>query len=228
MNLFERDEKENTVDIPDFVEEKDDTDSTSVDMSIFKMSDEELYDDVPKKEVKEEKTSSPRKKSNSTIILCLVLIGILLVTSVVATIYAFKEHKKVAGLETENTQLKAQNTDYQNAINGLNGQIEELNAKLEEKNNAGTSSDPNNKYPAGTVLYITEDGGSQGVREKASKDSDTVTDNSGNPVVLYWGDKITLTADATVDDNGTYWGKTDKGFIRIEVGDEIWASVEPQ
>lgn len=216
---------EKKVDIPDFVE---DTDSTSVDMSIFKMSDEELYDDTPKKKANKEPKTNGSKKSNSTIILCLVLIGILLVTSVVSLIYAVKEHSKVSTINDELTQVKAQNNDLQNTVNTLNGQIAELNAKIEEQKNSGTSSDPNNKYPSGTKLYITEDGGSQGVREKASKDSDTVLDSNGNPLVLYWGDSITLTADATIDDNGNYWGKYDKGYIRIEVGDEVWATTDPQ
>ena len=38
-------EKQEELDIPDFVEDKTNSDS-SIDMSIFKMSDEELYDDV--------------------------------------------------------------------------------------------------------------------------------------------------------------------------------------
>lgn len=213
------------VDIPDFVE---DTDSTSVDMSIFKMSDDELYDDAPKKKDTKEPKTTGKKKSNSTIVLCLVLIGILLVTSVVSLIYAVKEHGKVSTIQDELTQVKAQNTDLQNTVNSLNGQVAELNAKLEENKNSGTSSDPNNKYPSGTKLYITEDGGSQGVREKASKDADTVTGSDGNPLVLYWGDSVTLTADATIDADGTYWGKYDKGYIRIEVGDEVWATTDPQ
>lgn len=216
---------DNNVDIPDFLE---DTDSTSVDMSIFKMSDEELYDDVPKKKETKEPKSNGKKKSNSTIILCLVLIGILLVTSIVSLIYAVKEHGKVTTINDELNQVKAKNTDLQNTVNALNGQIAELNAKIEEQKNSGTSSDPDNKYPSGTKLYITQDGGSQGVRQKASKDSDTVLDSDGTPLVLYWGDSVTLTADATIDENGTYWGKYDKGYIRIIVGDEVWATTDPQ
>ena len=38
-------EKQQELDIPDFVEDKTNSDS-SIDMSIFKMSDDELYDDV--------------------------------------------------------------------------------------------------------------------------------------------------------------------------------------
>lgn len=222
MNLFEKDD-DNKIDIPDFVEEKDD-DSTSVDMSIFKMSDEELYDDVKVKDEKEPKVH--KKKSNSTILLCLVVIGILLVTSVVSIIYALKEHNSISAVQEQLTQAQAQNTDYVNQINTLNGQVADLNKKIEEMKNAGTTSDPNNKYSKGTLLYITEDGHTQGVRVKASKDSDYATNADGSSVVLYWGDEVTLTADATIDENGVYWGQYDKGFFRIEVGEEVWASTE--
>ena len=224
MNLFEKDET-NTVDIPDFVEDKDTTESTSVDMSIFKMSDDELYDDEPKKKVSKESSdnvSAPKKKSNSTILLCLVLIGVLLVTAGVSIFYAFKEHSSKAELEATVSQLTAQNNDLQNSINALNGQIAELNAKIEQNNNAGSSTDPNKKYASGATLYITEEGAGQGVKEKASMDAD-FTDET-----LYWGDKVTLLADATVDSDGTYWGKIDKGYIRIEYKGEIWASLDPQ
>lgn len=225
MNLFEKDETNtNTVDIPDFIEDKDE--STSVDMSIFKMSDEELYDDVPKKKAEKKQDNDNheggKKKSNATIILCLVLIVVLLATSAVAIIYAFKEHSSKAELDTKISQLTAQNTELQNTVSSLNNQIAELNAKIENNNNAGTSTDPNKKYAKGTVLYITEDGNGQGVKEKATMDSDFTTDT------LYWGDKVTLKADATVDDDGTYWGKIDKGYIRIEYKGEIWATTDPQ
>lgn len=224
MNLFEKDET-NTLDIPDFVEDKDATESTSVDMSIFKMSDDELYDDEPKKKISKESSdngSAPKKKSNSTILLCLVLIGVLLVTAGVSIFYAFKEHSSKAELEATISQLTAQNNDLQNSINALNGQIAELNAKIEQNNNAGSSTDPNKKYASGAILYITEEGAGQGVKEKASMDAD-FTDET-----LYWGDKVTLLADATVDSDGTYWGKIDKGYIRIEYKGEIWASLDPQ
>ena len=180
MNLFD-DEKNNTLDIPDFVEEKDDTDSQDVDMSIFNMSDEELYDDVPKKQDK----PKTKKKSNSTIVLCIVLICILLVTSIVATIIAFKEHSSCTKLEEELTQVKATITDYQTKINEKDNQISLLNTELESLKNSNTVSDPDNKYPSGTKLYITEDGHMQGVREKASVSADTAKKSDGTSYVLY-------------------------------------------
>ncbi len=226
MNLFD-DEKNNTLDIPDFVEDKDDTDSQDVDMSIFNMSDEELYDDVPKKQEKQDKPKT-KKKSNSTIVLCIVLICILLVTSIVATIIAFKEHNAFSKLEEELTQVKATITDYQTKINEKDNQIALLNTELESLKNSNTTSDPDNKYPSGTKLYITEDGHMQGVRETASVSADTAKNSDGTSYVLYWGDSVTLTGDATKDSDGNYWGQIDGGFIRIEYDGEIWASTEEQ
>lgn len=224
MNLYNNDESE--FDIPDFVEEKDEetTENTDedVDLSIFKMSEEELYDDVDD-ETEEQEPRRRHKKSSSTIILCLVLAGILLITSVVSIIYAFKEHNKVNGLNAEITQLKQQNTDLQTSVNSLNTTIDDLNKKIEEINNSGASTDPDKKYPSGTVLYITEDGQGMGIKAKASIDSDFV-DSS----ILDWGDKVTLVGDAVKDADGNYWGKIDKGFIRIEYNGEIWASTEQQ
>lgn len=224
MNLFEKDENKG-MDIPDFVEEKDDTDS-SVDMSIFKMSDDELYDDVKKEEKVSNKNSGGKKKSNSTIVLCLVCIGILLVTSIVSTFFAIREHSNAATLTDQVNQVKASYNDLQNQLNQANAKVEELTKQIEDAKKAGTSSDPNNKYPSGTLLYITEAGHSQGVRVSASKDADNAVDADGSNIVLYWGDEVTLTADATVDSNGVYWGKYDKGFFRIEVDGEAWASTE--
>lgn len=222
------------MDIPDFVEDKTATESTSIDMSIFKMTDDELYDDVPKNETSSISNPSPKKKSNSTLVLCLVLCGILLVTSVVSIIYAFKQHSVVADLEASLAQTQAQINDYKVLVDTKDTQIAELNSKIEEMSTAGTTSDPNNKYPKGTTLFVTEDGGSAAVT--SSTNSDDKTEHT-----LYWGDSFTLTQDAAKDSSGNYWGKIDKyyskqdgkdvsvdGYVRIEWNGEIWASTEQQ
>lgn len=228
MNLFEKDEDE-TIDIPDFVEEKEE-DSTSVDMSIFNMSDDELYDDVPKTSKKDyEPKYEGKKKSNSTLIICLVLIAILLVTSVVSIIYAIKENKAAIKSESELSQLKANVADYQKQLDTANAQIVELNKKIEELNNAGSTVDAEGKYKAGTKLKVTEAGSQQSVKQKASFDSENIMNSDGTTFCLYWGDEVVLTADAVKDANGNYWGKIKDGFMRIEYDngkdDRIWAEV---
>lgn len=224
MNLYDEESKE--IKIPGFVQDKGNEDSDEVDMSIFKMSDEELYDDVEEEEEEEEVTKPSRrrrKKSTAILILGLVLIGVLLITSFVSIIFAIKEHNKVSTLNTQVTQLKAANTDLTTQVNSLNNEIEELNKKLEEVQNGGAVVDPDNKYPKGTVLYVTEAGQGMGVKKTASMDSEFVDDSFYD-----WGDKITLIADGVKDADGNIWGQIDKGFIRIEYKGEIWCTTEEQ
>lgn len=217
MNPFDEDK---IVDIPDFVEEKDKTDD--VDMSIFKMSDEELYDDVPKKP-KKQKVSKSSSRSNATLILSLALIVVLLITSCVAIIYGIKQSKSNTALTSELAQTKAKNVELQTTVNELNIQVGKLQEELNNIKDGDTQKDPNNKYPAGTVLYITEAGQGMGIKKTPSMDADFVDES-----ILNWGDKIVLKADATKDSNGNYWAEIEKGFIRIEYNGEIWASTEEQ
>lgn len=244
MGLY--DDNNKTVDIPDFVEEKDETTSSSIDMSIFKMSDDELYDDVPKKKEKvySQEPSAPKKKSNAALILCLIFMLVFLATSVVSLIYAVKEHNEANDLRNKYSQLETIYNDTKANSEKLEAKVAELEKKIQESTSGNTVEDPNNKYPKGTVLYITEEGSidaPQGVRKKPSVDADTVTDSNGNNVLLFWGYKVTLAEDATKDADGNYWakisevidddGKTtkiDTGYMRIEWDGEIWASKEEQ
>lgn len=205
------------VDIPDFVEDKD-TDSTSVDMSIFKMSDEELYDDVPSKQENNE-VKQTKKKSNATLILCLILTGVLLVTTVVSLIYAIKEHGNVSSLNDQIAQLNMQITDLNSKNAELTSKNTELQNQLVAKETEGTTVDAEGKYAKGVTLKITEDGNGMGVTTAANTEEFT-------DITLYWGDKVKLTADATKDSNGNYWGKTKDGYIRIEYNGEIWAEID--
>ena len=238
------DDDSNTTKIPNFANGTD-TDTNSIDMSIFKMSDDELYDDVPKKK-KEAKSSGPKKKVNTTVALCLVVSAILFVVALFCCIYALNAKKNVTLLQDKITQLQASASEKESTISNLTVEVETLRAENEQlkANNSGsntnTTTDPNNKYPKGTKLYITEDGSKQGVRASASKDAETLTDSEGNNIVLYWGDEATLAEDATKDSSGNYWAKVSKitadgkeitvnnGYIRIEWDGEIWATVKEQ
>lgn len=206
--------------VPGFMKD-DDTQTTSVDMSIFKMSEDELYDEPLKKETKNV-VKEPKKKSGSSTLL-IVLCILLFVVSAVAGFIAFKEHSKVSDIQAQLDQAVAQTTDYQNQISSLNSQIADLNKQLDDLKNIGTFSDPDKKYVKGTDLYITEEGQSMGYKKKPSVDSEFV-DSS----ILNWGDKVTLINDAVLDKDGNYWGETDKGFIRIVYNGKEWASTEKQ
>ena len=225
MNLFNDENKNEGLDIPDFIEDND-KDTGSVDMSIFKMSDEELYGDSKKKKSEKlEETTEKKKNSNSTIILCLILIVILFIAAVGGIIFAVKKNSDYTKANDELTQVKATINDYQTRINNLTEQVNTLNEKIEELKKADTKSDPNSKYPKGTVLYVTEDGQGMTIKKQASMDAEAI---DAAQTYADWGDKFTLLEDATLDSNGNYWGKTEKGYIRIEYNGEIWCSKEQQ
>ena len=82
--MFEKNpyEKDETLDIPDFVEDRTSTNSESIDMSIFKMSDDELYDDEEENDESYQETRTRTGRSNSSLVLCLIFIALLLITSV--------------------------------------------------------------------------------------------------------------------------------------------------
>ena len=92
--MFEKNpyEKDETLDIPDFVEDKTTTNSESIDMSIFKMSDDELYDDAEENEEEYREVKPRTGRVNTSLVLCLIIIALLLITSVASLIYAFKQH----------------------------------------------------------------------------------------------------------------------------------------
>ena len=218
MTNFNKDD--NTVTIPDFVENKD-TDS-SVDMSIFNLSDDELYDDVPSNNHKKKPS---KKKVNSTVALCFVVIGVLIVALIVLSIYAIQQHNAYSLANDKASQLEAANKDLTTKASNLEAQIITLDEKIKQLETNGTTSDPNAKYKKGIELTITEEGSGQGVRTKASTDADNAQ-KDGSDYVLYWGDTVTLLEDATKDSDGNYWAKIDGGYIRIEYNEEIWATVE--
>lgn len=234
MGLY--DENNKTVDIPDFVEDKDETTSSSIDMSIFKMSDDELYDDVPKKKEKvySQEPSAPKKKSNAALILCLIFMLVFLATSVVSLIYAVKEHNEANDLRNKYSQLETIYNDTKANSEKLEAKVAELEKKIKESTSSNTVEDPNNKYPKGTILYVTEEGSSMAITKTTSTDKDQRTSYT-----LYWGDEVTLAEDGKKDADGNYWAKISKakidgsevsidGYVRIEWDGEIWASKDKQ
>ena len=214
MTNFNEDDK--TISIPDFMDDKD-TDS-SVDMSIFNLPDEELYDDVPKKS---DKKKTEKKKSNSTIVLCLVVIGVLMAALTVVSIYAVQQHNAYAKDHDKITQLEAANKDANAKVNELQNQLDTLQAQIKEKETSGTTSDPNSKYKSGTKLYITEEGHEYAIRKQAKLDSE-------KGEVKYWGESIVLLEDGIVDADGNYWGKVEGGYFPLEYNGEVFASSEKQ
>ena len=170
-------DNDDTLDIPDFVEDKTTTES-SVDMSIFKMSDDELYDNTDENEETEYdddfKPVKKKKNSNSTIVICLILIAVLLATTIGALIYGVKQHNQYVKVNTENVQLKANEDSYKKQIAEKDATIASLTEQINNQSQGGGSSSGTN--PAGKLVYKIVDGPMH-FRVSPTSDADTTTYN---------------------------------------------------
>lgn len=194
----------------------EDTDS----MSIFKLSEEELYDDV--KPTREKKTRSPKKKTTRNMIIMMVVAGVAVITAIIALVWGINQQKLYKEAQANFELAQAKNKTYETRVAELEKSVTDLENKIKEIESAGAKAD--SKYTAGVTLRITEEGGQQGIRTKASTDSE-IAMVDGHQYVLYWGETVKLLEDAVVDSNGTYWGKIEGGFVRIEVDGVAWATV---
>lgn len=135
---------EEMFDIPDIVEDKDETTSTSVDMSIFKMSEEELYDDgetqtnvvddtdeTTTNYEEELYTTKPKKKSKAGIVFLIILLVILAAITTVSLIYALKFNKQVTETELSLQQTQAQVKDLENKNKELQTKANDLQATID-------------------------------------------------------------------------------------------------
>ena len=169
---------DDTLDIPDFVEDKTNTES-SVDMSIFKMSDDELYDDNTEENEETEydddfKPVKKKKNSNSTIVICLILIVVLLATTIGALIYGVKQHNQYVKVNTENVQLKANEDSYKKQIAEKDATIASLTEQI--NNQSHTSGGGSGTNPKGNLVYKIVDGPMH-FRVSPTSDADTTTYN---------------------------------------------------
>ncbi len=167
--MFEKNpyEKDETLDIPDFVEDKTTTNSESIDMSIFKMSDDELYDDVEENEEDYREVKPRTGRSNTSLVLCLIIIALLLITSVASLIYAFKQHSAYVKVNTSYLQVLANEETYKKQLAEKDATIEALNQQI--ANNTGKKDDT-----AGTMTYEITDGPVV-FRNKPTRDRDDET-----------------------------------------------------
>ena len=150
--------EEDTVTIPDFVEDKTGTkktamtDSTSVDMSLFKMSDDELYDDDDDDD--DGNTVQRRRKgSNLTLVLCLILIFLLLLTSAAAVFYALRQRKAYKDTYAEYMQLKADKETYNSELQKKQDTIDELQKQIEELKKTPANTDLSYIIVSGPISF---------------------------------------------------------------------------
>ena len=205
--MFEKNsyEKDETLDIPDFVEDRTSTSSESIDMSIFKMSDDELYDDEEENDESYQETRPRTGRSNTSLVLCLIIIALLLITSVASLIYAFKQHSAYVKANTSYLQVLANEETYKKQLAEKDATIEALNQQI--ANNTGKKEDT-----AGTVTYEITDGPVV-FRNKPTRDRDDDTMFNGQHQA-YNGEKFTVLEVVT--------GMDDPDYTYARVGDNIY------
>ncbi len=210
------------LDIPDFVEEKTRSDSNSIDMSIFKMSDDELYDDTSdqtkvygEEDYDSESAPKRKKKGNGSLILCLVIIFLLMALLAGAGFYALKQHQAYVKANTAYLQMQANEANYKKQIADQATTIETLSKQIEELKNSAKGE--------GNIVYEIIDGPIS-FRTGPSRDSDDTTYN-GNDVASN-SEKykvIEIVADEDPDEDLKWAKVADKVYFCIGTSEEVWA-----
>lgn len=210
MNEFNHDRKEETLDIPDFIEDKSET--TSVDMSIFKMSDEELYDDVPEKQTKKN-SERPVKKSNSGVIILSILAILLAMATAVAMIYAVSQSKEVDAANTALSQAQAKISELETKNSQLTNNVDELNKQIEEL-----------KHPKVTDLYYEITDGPVTYRDAPNRNADK-TEFEGYDYAAN-GEKFKVIEVVEDEEDSDYtWVKiAEDVYFCLGTEDDVWAS----
>jgi len=210
--------QEETLDIPDFVEEKTADTSGTVDMSIFKMSDEELYDDAPEEEKEEtERKPAKKKKGNGLLIFSLIVNLLLLAACAGAVFYALNQHNAYVKANTENQQIKAAQDTLKQQIAEKDAMIENLNKQIEEKGKSGSGE--------GDLVYVIVDGGMY-FRKEPTSDAEKVTYNNSSQALT--GEEYHVIEVVNDKDIKTepipQWAKIADGvYFCIGTEDDVWA-----
>lgn len=210
--------QEETLDIPDFVEEKTADTSGTVDMSIFKMSDEELYDDAPEAENEEtERKPAKKKKGNGLLIFSLIVNLLLLAACAGAVFYALNQHNAYVKANTENQQIKAAQDTLKQQIAEKDALIENLNKQIEEKGKSSSGE--------GDLVYVIVDGGMY-FRKEPTSDAEKVTYNNSSQALT--GEEYHVIEVVNDKDIKTepipQWAKIADGvYFCIGTEDDVWA-----
>lgn len=214
--------EEDTVDIPDFVEDK----SSSIDMSIFKMTDKELYDDESDQEEYDDELA-PKKKGNKANILLIIMavaLVVLLGLSIFFAVSKIKADKQVEQLTNEVTTLNNKISTYESTINSLNTTItqkdDEIKKLKESGNNVNPGKDKDKKDDdsssettddSGETLYVVVNAEGVVVRDEAK--------TSGSPVGSL-GEGNTFYGISTIKDaEGNIWIEASDGYVCMKLAD---------
>lgn len=209
--------QDETIDIPDFVEDKTNTESGTVDMSIFKMSDEELYDDVSTPEATGGDDQQPvkkSKKSSGSMMFSLILNFLLLAACVAAVFYALSQHRAYVKANTDYQQLLASQEAYKQEIANRDNTIADLNNQIEQLKKAAEAP--------GSGNYVIVDGPIS-FRVSPSREAEYTTYNGAEDANNDETFKVLEVVKGT-DDSDYSWAKVaDDVYFCLGTADDVWA-----
>ena len=214
-------ESQETLDIPDFIEQKKEAapqiaDSQSVDMKVFQM---EETGEIKEEEIEERPVvrKNTRRVKDNIVQLGAILLGVLALLTVICLIFALTQHsalkKKQADYDALTTQMNEMKTNYETQIRLLEAEIEELKTPKEPTPSGGGQNTGN-----GTRYVVTATNGIN-LRKSASVESELVGS-------VDQGTEFTVVGDLVSDGEGRQWGKIrDDEWICIINGDEVYAEI---
>lgn len=224
---------ENGVDIPEFVDKKDD----DIDMSIFKMADtntgtnhfdiddeDDDYDDEPRRKL----------SSKGLSIVCGVAMILLLIAAISGWIFGVSKNNSLTKLQSEYTTLETKFKDTDATITSLQNQVTLLNTELEKyksssNNNGGKTEEeqPNTKYKMEADISVRKSAGSKEYAD-FSKLPDAVADelyNNDELKTLTTRDGAILPVYETKTVDGNTWGRiADNAWVCLVYQGETWGT----
>ncbi|MBR4461946.1 MAG: hypothetical protein IKS51_05135 [Erysipelotrichaceae bacterium] len=219
-----------TVTIPDFVEDKTETPETTdsstgysdPDLSIFKMTDEELYGDD---DDDEDETHEKKSGVNLSLILCAIAMLLLLATSVAAVYYAYKQHQAYVTANASYLQLQANENNYKKQIADKDAQIADLNKQIEELKSSSSSSSPSSSDSSsatGTLIYKVVDG-PLSFRKAPGMDADLTTYNGNSKAENGTQFQVMEIIDDEYEETRKWAKINDEVYFCIGFMGEVWA-----
>lgn len=187
-------EKQDSIEIPQFSNKKDD----SIDISLFKTNEE-----VEESEFDDDDYEDYEESGNKKIwIIVGAVIGLILVVGIIfSIIFATNKAKEYDAIYNEYqayvTQSTKKEADYKQSISDLQKEVEELKAELEGQKQQNKN---------GTEYRCTQED-NVNVRKEASTTSEKVGLVTYNEIVVVYETKI---------QSGYTWGRIDSGWVVIK------------
>ena len=204
--MKEKNPYENGVDIPDFVESRD----NNIDKSIFKLDDEEekdIYED--EEECDDEEDSSSRKLSNKGIqVLGITIVVVLVIVAGASFFYGMGQANKYKALKTEYDKIQTELAAAKEEIITLQNEITIMQNQASSSNNTSTSDTGKAYVTVSAINVRSSAGGSTFAKwdDIPSSLRDVITyDTNSGAVVLKASSEVTVYETKTVDSNT--WGR---------------------